>query len=129
MEYTTWCFRLKPESGGARSIWNSTHQVEESALGVHPLRGRFATGGTDGCVRLWDFRDPVCIASFRESHYARVRDLNFSAYGNRLLVVHSSRHVSIWDDSDNDRSLDENTPPNRRRKAQLIAAFNNRAAN
>ncbi len=110
-----------------KAIWR--HQVEATALCSHPFRRRFATGGTDGCVRLWDFTDPVCIASFRETRYGRVTDLSFSAYGSRLLAVHSSGHVAIWNDPDNYRSLDESTPASRRRKAQLITAFDNRAAN
>ena len=38
-------------------------------------------------------------------------------------------HRDLWDDPDNYQSFDENTPPSRRGKAQLITAFDNRAGN
>lgn len=104
------------------------HQVEATALAAHPLRRRFATGGTDGFVRLWDFADPICLASLREDRYGRVSGISFSAYGNRIMAVYSSGHVTIWDDPDNYRTIDYSIPPARRRKAQQITAFDNRSA-
>ncbi len=108
------------------AIWR--RQVEATALATHPLRRRFATGGTDGFVRLWDFADPISLASLREEQYGRVSGLNFSAYGNRIMAVYSSGHVNIWEDPDNYRSLDTGVAKQRRRKAQVITAFDNRAA-
>ena len=69
------------------AIWR--HQIEATTLSAHSLLRRFTNGGTDACVRLWDIADSVLIASFRETHSGRVTDLNFTAYGNRLLAVHS----------------------------------------
>lgn len=113
-------------SRNKNAIWR--HQVEATALAAHPLRRRFATGGTDGFVRLWDFADPISLASLREEQYGRVAGINFSAYGNRIMAVYSSGRVTIWDDPDNYRAIDYNVPVARRRKALQIMAFDNRAA-
>ncbi|PXF44595.1 DmX-like protein 1 [Gracilariopsis chorda] len=109
---------------GKKAIWR--HQVEATTLASHPLRRRFASGGTDGVVRLWDFADPISLASFREDRFGRVADVCFSAYGNTLLAVYSSGHVTIWDESD----IYSSRPRlgSRTSRAKVIRAFDNRVA-
>ncbi|CDF35507.1 unnamed protein product [Chondrus crispus] len=112
-------------NGAARkAIWR--HQVHATTLASHPMRRRFASGGTDGVVRLWDFADPISLASFREDNYGRVSDLCFSAYGNTMLAVYSSGHVTIWDDPDLYNS--RGGRGSRGSRAKNIQAFDNRAA-
>lgn len=109
-----------------KAVWR--RQVEATALAAHPLRRRFATGGTDGFVRLWDFADPISLASLREGQMGRVAGLSFSAYGNRIMGVYASGQVCIWEDPDNYSSLDASVGRGRRRRPQTITAFDNRAA-
>lgn len=118
--------RERSSKNGTRrkAVWR--HQVHATTLASHPMRRRFASGGSDGVVRLWDFADPISLASFREENYGRVSDLCFSAYGNTMLAVYSSGHVTIWDDPDLYSSRGGRGAKGSR--AKNIQAFDNRAA-
>ena len=83
------------DGGGRKAIWR--HQVNAMALASHPLRRRFESGGSDGVVRLWDFADPISLASFREDNFGRISDIRFSAYRNTMLAVYASGNIDIWD--------------------------------
>lgn len=111
---------------GREVVWR--HQVYATTLASHPLRRRFATGGTDGVVRLWDFADPISLASFKEKNFGRVSDLCFSAYGNTMLAVYASGHVTIWDDPDMYSSHPRGGRGPRGGRTKAIQAFDNRAA-
>lgn len=115
----------RPHGGRRKAVWR--HQVQATSLAAHPLRRRFASGGTDGVVRLWGYADPISLAAFREDHYGRIADLCFSAYGNTMLAVYSSGHVTIWDDPDV-YSSQRITRGSRGTRAKVIRAFDNRAA-
>lgn len=116
--------RTATSARSRKAVWR--HQVQATTLASHPMRRRFASGGTDGVVRLWDFADPISLASFREENYGRVSDLRFSAYGNTMLAVYSSGHVSIWDDPDLYSS--RGGRGSRGSRAKNIQAFDNRVA-
>lgn len=111
---------------GREVVWR--HQVYATTLASHPLRRRFASGGTDGVVRLWDFADPISLASFKEKNFGRVSDLCFSAYGNTMLAVYTSGHVTIWDDPDMYSSHPRGGKGPRGGRTKAIQAFDNRAA-
>eukprot|EP00737_Agarophyton_chilense_P002720 gb/GEZJ01003124.1/.p1 GENE.gb/GEZJ01003124.1/~~gb/GEZJ01003124.1/.p1 ORF type:complete len:2349 (-),score=274.30 gb/GEZJ01003124.1/:269-7315(-) len=115
---------VRRSSARQKAIWR--HQVEATTLASHPLRRRFASGGTDGVVRLWDFADPISLASFREDRFGRVTCLCFSAYGNTLMAVYSSGHVSIWDESE--MYCSRPRKESRTRRSKLVRAFDNRIA-
>lgn len=110
---------------GRKAVWR--HQVHATTLASHPLRRRFASGGTDGVVRLWDFADPISLASFREGPFGRISDLCFSAYGNTMLAVYSSGFVTLWEDPDvySSQSRSRSSSCNR---TKVIRAFDNRQA-
>lgn len=112
-------------SRGQEVVWR--HQVHATTLASYPLRRRFASGGTDGVIRLWDFADPISLASFREN-FGRVSDLSFSAYGNTMLAVYASGHVTIWDDPDMYSSNPRGGKGRRGARTKAIQAFDNRAA-
>lgn len=107
-----------------KAVWR--HQVQATTLASHPLRRRFASGAGDGVVRLWDFEDPISLASFRDDKFGRVSDLSFSAYGNTLLAVYSSGHITIWDDPDAYSSYPRGK--GRKSSSNIISAFDNRMA-
>lgn len=111
-------------SSDRKAVWR--HQVQATVLAAHPLRRRFASGGTDGVVRLWDFADPISLASFREDNFGRISNLCFSAYGNTMLAVYSSGHVTIWDDPDTYSSHPRSKGSSSR--AKIVRAFDKRAA-
>lgn len=117
--------RMSRSHGERKAVWR--HQVQATTLASHPLRRRFASGGTDGVVRLWDFGDPISLASFREDHFGRISDLCFSAYGNTMMAVYSSGHVTIWDEPDVYSSYPRKGGKKGSR-AKIIRAFDNRAA-
>eukprot|EP00177_Eucheuma_denticulatum_P000266 GFKZ01000450.1.p1 GENE.GFKZ01000450.1~~GFKZ01000450.1.p1 ORF type:complete len:2373 (+),score=210.70 GFKZ01000450.1:93-7211(+) len=113
-------------SQGHKVVWR--HQVLATTLASHPLRRRFASGGTDGVVRLWDFADPISLASFREDNFGRVSDVCFSAYGNTMLAVYASGQVFVWDDPDTYSSHPRGDRGVNGSRAKSIRAFDNRAA-
>lgn len=114
------------EDRNRKAVWR--HQVHATTLASHPLRRRFASGGTDGVVRLWDFADPISLASFRESHYGRISQVAFSGYGNTMLAVYSSGYVTIWDDPDTYSWHPRERRGARGSRAKVIRAFDNRNA-
>lgn len=55
------------------------------ALTHPPLAGNcVATGGTDGCIKLWDLRS-ARIIQYYEAHEGAVTDVSFHPSGNFLL--------------------------------------------
>lgn len=115
----------RADGRGKKAVWR--HQVHATTLASHPLRRRFASGGADGVVRLWDFADPISLASFREEHYGRISDVSFSAYGNTMMAVYASGYVTIWDDPD----IYSSHPRQRKAhgsRSKVIRAFDNRHA-
>lgn len=75
-------------------------ETEASALASHPRRRRFASGGTDGIVRLWNFGEGISNSGLRDRSHGRVVALQYSAYGDALLCVYSSGYVAVWHDPD-----------------------------
>uniref|UniRef100_A0A7S3C5P7 WD40 repeat-containing protein SMU1 n=2 Tax=Haptolina ericina TaxID=156174 RepID=A0A7S3C5P7_9EUKA len=59
-----------------------------------------ASGGNDGCLRLWDVATGTCTGYF-EGHTGRVWDVSASASGTRIASACADGAVRIW-------SLDEN---------------------
>lgn len=114
------------EDRNRKAVWR--HQVHATTLTSHPLRRRFASGGTDGVVRLWDFADPISLASFRENHYGRISQVAFSGYGNTMMAVYSSGYVTIWDDPDTHSWHPRERRSSRGSRAKIIKAFDNRSA-
>lgn len=110
---------------GKDALWR--HQVQATALASHPLRRRFASGGSDGVVRLWDFGDPISLGAVRARQFGRVSSLKFSAHGNALVSVYVSGHVAVWQDPESSMSVSGST---RRevRGLKVIPAFQNRNA-
>lgn len=111
--------------GAKDSVWR--HQVQASALAAHPLRRRFASGGGDGVVRLWDYADPISVGALRGRNCGRVSSLKFSAYGNALVSVHASGQVVLWQEPESAMTLGGNSrKPNK--EAIVINAFQHRNA-
>mmetsp|Transcript_11955 Transcript_11955/g.49906 ORF Transcript_11955/g.49906 Transcript_11955/m.49906 type:complete len:1302 (+) Transcript_11955:3294-7199(+) len=75
-------------------------ETEATALAAHPRRRRFASGGADGLVRLWNFGEKISRAGLRDSNHGRVVSLQFSAYGDGLLCTYANGYVAIWHDPD-----------------------------
>jgi WD40 repeat protein len=111
-------------SSRRKLIWR--HQVEATALAAHPLRRRFASGGTDGVVRLWDFGDPVALGALQHRNFGRVAALKYSAYGNALVSVHACGNVALWHDPD--IYVGMSTASGRGRSEPVIRAFQGRNA-
>lgn len=86
-----------------------------TTLGSHPLRRRYASGGTDGVVRLWDFGDAVSVGALRARHFGRVEQLAYSAYGTTLAAVYASGRLILW------RSADTGVP-----SATVVHAYGSR---
>lgn len=100
-------------------------EVEATALAAHPLKRRFATGGTDGNVRLWEYGDPISSVALRMPRFGRVSDVSFSSYGSALLAVYASGHVALWRGASiNRRSYSAKSS----KKGEVINAFNSRRA-
>lgn len=114
------------EDRNRKAVWR--HQVHATTLASHPLRRRFASGGTDGVVRLWDFADPISLASFREGNYGRISQVAFSGYGNTMLAVYSSGYVTIWDDPDTYSWHPRERRGARGSRAKVVRAFDHRNA-
>jgi hypothetical protein len=117
--------RSSHSSLGKDAVWR--HHVQATALAPHPFRRRFASGGTDGVVRVWDFGDPISVGALRIRHFGRVSALKFSAYGNALVSVHASGHVAVWQDPESCMSV---SGERRWRDCgtRVIEAFQNRSA-
>ena len=57
---------------------------------------RFATGADDGSVRLWDTATGRQLSVFH-AHHAAITQVSFNDTGDRLLVISSDKHASLWD--------------------------------
>ncbi|GAB0498695.1 hypothetical protein MMPV_010042 [Pyropia vietnamensis] len=98
-----------------RAVWR--HEVDVTTLASHPLRRRYASGGTDGVVRLWDFGDAVSVGALRARHFGRVEQLAYSAYGTALAAVYASGRLILW------RGADSGVP-----SATVVHAYGSRRA-
>jgi WD40 repeat protein len=79
-------------------------QVDIPAMGwagvvYTPDGRRFATGGPDGAVRVWDF-DTLKETLVCRGQAGAVNAVTFSADGRRLAAATSSGTVLIWDARD-----------------------------
>lgn len=118
-------FRHSLTNAHKAAVWR--HQVEATALASHPLRRRFASGGTDGVVRIWEYGNPISLGALRGRNFGRVSSLKFSAYGNAIVSVHACGHVAIWQEPDNHLSTSM-SKKGRHRDATVINAYHGRNA-
>ncbi|MCB5169818.1 hypothetical protein LG634_34085 [Streptomyces bambusae] len=80
-----------------RTLRHAVRQpVPVSALAVAPRGVWFATGGTDGMVRLWDRSSESCTALL-SGHRAPVATLAVSPDGSRLASGSRDGTVRVWD--------------------------------
>ena len=73
-----------------------------NAIAFHPLHGSFATGGGDGGVCVWDFRNKKRLAKLRECDTS-VSALAFNLAGDRLAVASSY----AWEQGDRPHPPDQ----------------------
>jgi WD40 repeat protein/serine/threonine protein kinase len=75
------------------------HQGPVTDVAFHPKDGRvLATAGTDGTVRLWDFRSGKLLVTLPGEPDAVKLQVAFSPDGRRLVVCTGrSAHVHVWD--------------------------------
>mmetsp|Transcript_6564 Transcript_6564/g.13234 ORF Transcript_6564/g.13234 Transcript_6564/m.13234 type:complete len:2240 (-) Transcript_6564:254-6973(-) len=103
------------------SVWK--HDVGASALASHPYKRRYASGGSDGVVRLWAYSEPQDLGELRLKHGpGRVASLAFSAYAEGLIAVFVTGQVALWSDPEHSASLKS------MRNHQTIHAFGGRRA-
>lgn len=62
------------------------HSSSVLCLDMDPLGRYFASGGVEGVVGLWEFRDCTCVRSFSERIDDQVQHLAFSPDGIYLAV-------------------------------------------
>lgn len=55
-----------------------------------------ATGGTDGCVRLWRFPSLLPLTVLK-AHQKEIDDIDFSQYGNYLITIAKDGAAILWD--------------------------------
>ncbi|KAJ3300103.1 hypothetical protein HK104_004572 [Borealophlyctis nickersoniae] len=77
------------------------HMKTVSALSIDAAGSRFATGGRDCMVKLWDFNGmDASLRPFRSlepSSGNPVRDVQFSMSGDQFLVASTSSQVKLYD--------------------------------
>ncbi|KAI9095137.1 WD40-repeat-containing domain protein [Phlyctochytrium arcticum] len=77
------------------------HMRTVSALSVDPSGSRFATGGRDCNVKLWDFQGMDStfrpFRTFEASEGNPIRDVQFSSTGDQLLIASTSAQAKLYD--------------------------------
>lgn len=68
-----------------------------TALAVSPDGRRFATGATDGSVKLWDADTLKQTASLAVIHTGGVRAVQFAPNGKVLATAGTDRTAKLWD--------------------------------
>ena len=71
------------------------HTAAITALAFHPSGPYIATGGRDGLVKVWDYREGRLMIRILTDH-AIVRILTFSPSGNFLAAAGNSASVTTW---------------------------------
>ncbi|TPX60548.1 hypothetical protein PhCBS80983_g01703 [Powellomyces hirtus] len=77
------------------------HMRTVSALSMDPAGARFASGGRDCMVKLWDFHGMDAslkpFRSFEATSGNPIRDIQFSPSGDQILVASSSAQAKLYD--------------------------------
>jgi WD40 repeat protein len=112
-----------------RALASFPNSTEVRIAAFDPQSRRFAVGGEDGKVRLWDLsrppsewtaQDPILLAASK----AGVDTLAFSPAGDRLLTLSADRTPRIWDAASGKLLLTLSDPKrSTKKKSSLRAAF------
>ena len=72
-----------------------------TCLSIDPAASRLATGARDDFIKLWDFngmhKEMKPFKAFEPYQGNPIRDVNFSNYGDRILVATTSSQAKLFD--------------------------------
>ena len=75
----------------------STSEPYQKCVRLSPFSNQlFATGGSDGFLRLWTFPEMSRTHEI-EAHEKEIDDLDFSPDGARIVTISKDRRAFVWD--------------------------------